>query len=118
MNSEIVEREILSLATEDYQGLWEVRSHIEKAGVTPGQDAKRAATKGALSLHQRGWIEIFEGSLLEGSATPLAREQAIRILQDPASWNLPRSNTRQLLIGATPEGEQAHLSRTSDPVAV
>lgn len=101
-----IEREILSLSTEDYQGLWEIRSQIEQRFGQDERDIRDALTNATVSLLERGWLQVFQGSLVENRATPLANEAAREILLDAGSWMPPESNQRQLLVGATEAGER------------
>ncbi len=104
-----IEHEILSLATEDYQGLWEIRSQVEQLWPAPGLDVRERLAKATLSLLERGWVEIFEGPL-DGRATALPREAAKAILPGTTAWDLPQEGSRDLWIAATDAGDRAYFS--------
>ena len=108
MNLQPIEHEILSLATEDYQALWEIRSQVEQLWPALGQDVKEAVTQAVLNLLERGWIEIFEG-LLDGRPPALARDLAKETLRGATVWDLPQADSRDLWIAATDAGEQAYF---------
>ncbi len=108
MNLQAIEHEILSLATEDYQGLWEIRSQVEQLWPALGQDVKKTVTQAALNLLERGWVEIFEG-VLDGRATALPQDVAKKILRGATAWDLPQEGERDLWIASTDAGEQAYL---------
>lgn len=108
MSMQPIEHEILSLATEDYQALWEIRSQVEQLWPALGQDVKEAVTQAALNLLERGWVEIFEG-LLDGRPTALARDLAKEALRSPTAWDLPQEGMRDLWIASTDTGERAYF---------
>jgi len=109
MSSQAIEREILSLATEDYQALWEIRSQVEQLWPALYDDAKEAVTQATLKLLARGWVEIFEG-LLDDRANALPQDVAKEVLRDATAWDLPREGSRDLWIAATKAGERACFS--------
>jgi len=105
----MIEHEILSLATEDYQGLWEIRSQVVQLWPALGQDVEEALSKAVLNLLDRGWIELFEG-LLDGRATALRRDRAREVLRSAPVWAPPHERSRDLWIAATEAGERAYFS--------
>ena len=113
----MVEKEILLLATEDYQGLWEVRSHVEELLGRTDVAIRHAVARAVDDLVERDWIRIYKGSLLRDRASPLPKEKARACLKMSASWDLPEAESDALLLAATPEGERAYLSG-KDPAAI
>ena len=106
-------REILSLATEDYCGLWEVRWRLQT--IFPGiEDStiRGLAADTVSELFQRGWIGVFTGSNLgTNDVRPVTGDEAARVLREPASWDDPTDATKTLMIAATAEGEAAYFSQ-------
>jgi len=103
----MIEHEILSLATEDYQGLWEIRSQVVQLWPALGQDVEEALSKAVLNLLDRGWL--FEG-LLDGRATALRRDRAREVLRSAPVSAPPHEGSRDLWIAATEAGERAYFS--------
>jgi hypothetical protein len=108
MNLQPIEHEILSLATEDYQALWEIRSQVEQLWPARDHDVKEAVTQAALNLLERGWVEIFEG-LLDGRANALPQDLAKETLRSATAWELPQEGSRDLWIASTDTSEQAYF---------
>lgn len=104
-------REILSLATEDYYGLWEVRRRLH--AIFPGLEdsaIRQLAANTVGELLERGWVGLFTGTLRTNDVRRLAREELASILGESTSWDEPRNDEENLMIAATPEGEAAYLT--------
>lgn len=115
MMTDRVVREILSVASEDYQGLWEVRSQIEQM---PGVD--RASVPALLSqavgrLLERKWVRLYRGALLGGHAVPIADDEAERLLGQPDTWQVPAEDRGDLSLASTPAGERAYFEQSVCP---
>ena len=61
------EREVLELAVEDYQGLWEVRSQVEGATGRHGREVREIVARAVGDLLERGWVRLFRAA---GGTTP------------------------------------------------
>lgn len=108
-----IEGEILSLATEDYQGLWEVRSHVEESLGTRDGPVTAAVARAAGNLLRRGLIEIYKGSLRHERVAPVPKEEAQAALSETSAWHLPENDLEAFLLTATPKGERTYASRAS-----
>ena len=115
MNLQAIEHEILSLATEDYQGLWEIRSQVEQLWPALGQDVKKTVTQAALNLLERGWVEIFEG-VLDGRATSLPQDVAKETLRGATAWDLrKRASATCGSLRPTPANRRTSRARSPSP---
>jgi len=104
-------REILSLATEDYYGLWEVRGLLRK--ISPGiEDStiRQLAADTVGELFERGWVGLFTGNLGTNDVRPVTREDVARILREAVSWDPPTDAAENLAIASTPEGDAVYFS--------
>ena len=109
------EREILGLAAEDFQGLWEVRSQVEGVLGRRGPRVRRVVADAVRDLLARRWVRLYRAASGRwAGATPLAEAEAAAVLGDPRAWDLPAGDAGQLLIAVTPEGERAYMSRALD----
>jgi hypothetical protein len=108
-----IESEILSLATEDYQGLWEVRSHVEQSLGAWDNTVTAAVARAAGNLLRRGLIEIYRGSLRHERVALVPKEEAQEALSETSAWHLPENDLEAFLLTATPKGERAYASRSA-----
>lgn len=109
MSVKAAEREILELATEDYQGLWEIRSQVEQSLNLMEPVLRQTMVRAVRDLLKRGWVQLYRASPEAwNNATALGPPEVAAILDDVRSWDLPAGDADHLLIAATLEGERAY----------
>jgi hypothetical protein len=109
-----VEQEILSLATEDAYGLWEVLPVVRK--FFPGLDERETREVAERTLHQliaRNLIRLYRGTRFAGEEKPLASAENETALSDARSWNENAPSTQEhVRIVATELGEREYYRLT------
>src|SRR5437879_1156142 len=102
-NREQVERELLSVATEDWYSVAEGESVVRN--LLPGveHELRQIVTTAILSLLEQGWIKVARLNFATGEAAPIPETEVEAVLQDDGSWNPPRTHdARAVSFTATP----------------
>jgi hypothetical protein len=115
-----VRMEALSLATEDYFGLYELIWGLNARFPDASIDEKLNAAQAALAeLLSQGLVEVYFARSSPSEYIPLDPKRAPTLIADPDSWRSPS----QVLDGtfyafcATPAGERAYFSLSPEDLS-
>jgi hypothetical protein len=114
MKASEIQRRILSLATEDFYGLWEIPSLVKD--VFPQlneQDVRELAETVLRELMDRHLIRLYRGMRFAGEERALAREESESALADANNWIIDASAEKEnVRIAATEMGEREYYKFT------
>src|SRR5258705_5467922 len=114
MKATEIQRRILSLATEDFYGLWEVPAVVKD--VFPDLDeqhARELSEKILRELIDRHLIRIYRGTRFAGEERPLADTESESALTDASNWRHDVSIAKEhVRISATEIGEREYYNLT------
>ncbi len=104
----VLEKELLSLLTEDYYGLWEAEIHLPVG--------RQRLRETIVSVLEQKLAEWFVRSHDTADAVALSQMQENPPdLEDPTAWSVPGLNDTQFLLAATRAGENAYYGRGDPP---
>jgi hypothetical protein len=110
-----VERKILWAAIEDYAGLWELIWELATScPEIPEPDRRSVAERVVRELLSHNCIELYERSEIGGEERLVSRARWNELLSSDASWHEPSTESTEVLIGATPAGEEVYAAEVND----
>ena len=103
-------KEILSLATEDYYPLWELRNALLSEG-----DSLESSTDELLPVVQRmvqeGLLHVYTGQWSSTERRRLDRPNLAALIAERTWWSEPsNADDQQLLVAATEKGTSSYMS--------
>lgn len=102
-----VERKILWAAIEDYAGLWELVWELASScPEIPEPERKAVAERIVTELLEHGCIELYERHELGGREGLVPKGRWEELLSNELNWHEPAVGSTQVLVGATPFGEE------------
>lgn len=109
-----IQRRILSLATEDFYGLWEIPSVVKQAFPNLNeQDVRELGERVLRELMERHLICIYRGTRFAGEERALAREESESALADAKNWTVDSiAEEENVRIAATEMGEREYYKLT------
>jgi len=102
-----LEKELLSLLTEDLYGLWEIEIQLPV-----GRQRVRETIASVVAQELAEWF--FRSHDTADAAALSELRQKPPDLEDPIAWSVPDRKDAQFLLGATEAGENAYYGR-GDP---
>ena len=114
MNGMEIQRRILSLATEDFYGLWEIPSVVRDVFPQLNErDAMDLAKRVLRELIDRHLIRVYLGTRFVGEERALAREESESALADAKNWTVESSSEGEnVRIAATEMGDREYYKFT------
>lgn len=109
-----VERKILWAAIEDYAGLWELIWELATSCPEVSELERRSVAQRVVrDLLEHNWIDLYERIEIGGKEQLVPRARWDELLSDEANWHEPSTESTEVLIGATPAGEEFYAAKTN-----
>ena len=106
---------ILDLAVDDFVGLWELLWRANAVAPTTEEATRRKEVEKALTaLLERGAVTLYEGSRFAGEEAEIPRDRALRLVEQPVTWDPAGSGERHVRIAATESGEEQYRQSSVD----
>jgi len=109
MKMNTYQQKILELAVEDVYGLWEILWRLQSEFPNSSTaDLRQTAESALRGLLRKGWISVGRRSGGAGETAPLRPAETEAALVDRKNWDEPALDARQVVVGATAEGERIY----------
>jgi hypothetical protein len=100
---------ILDLAVDDFVGLWELLWRANTVAPAIEETVRRTEVQKALAaLLEREAVSLFEGSRFAGEECQIPRERALRLINEPVTWDAVGPGEHHIRAGATVSGEEEY----------
>lgn len=111
---ERLQRELLSLATEDWYFLAEGLSAVQRSIADGTFPHRETAGRAIQSLLERGWIRLARLNFTTNEESDIAKGQEAQVLQHDESWASPNDrNPWAVVFAATEAGEREYTGGDS-----
>jgi hypothetical protein len=110
-----VAREVLSLAVDDFTGVWEVAAIV--ASLDPALDdeaVRETARKETVGLVTAGLLDVFVGPWVGTAPKALTGNEAAAAVSDPVAYARPPTAPILAYVMATSRGEAAYFGESDD----
>jgi hypothetical protein len=109
-NSDI-ERIVLMNACEDYAPLWQILGEVLALGPQGGEKSALQATRQAVAgMLQRGLLEVYRRESRTSDFVRIEPSQREAALKSDAYWAADATDTVEISLAATTDGERAYKS--------
>jgi len=110
-----VERKILWAAIEDYAGLWELIWELATSCPEISEPQRRSVAERVVrDLLEHNCIELYERRGIGEKERLVPRARWDELLSNEANWREPSTKSTEVLIGATPAGEEVYAAEVTD----